>query len=92
MGASSLIFLDNLTHLADGDHIGGVVEVLNRLHRVATLHQFGPCREEGPAGLRGQLVRRRLGGDLPARTRSARGSRRRTGKPSAIIGSARGWR
>jgi hypothetical protein len=49
--------------------------VLDRLHRLATLHQFGPCHEEGPAGLRGQLVRRRLGGDLPARTQRARGSR-----------------
>ena len=74
-GVSSLIFLDSLGHLADGDHVGGVVEVLDRLHRLATLHQFGPCHEEGPAGLRGQLVRRRLGGDLPARTQRARGSR-----------------
>jgi hypothetical protein len=29
MGASSLLFLDNLTHLAEGDHVGGVVDVLN---------------------------------------------------------------
>jgi hypothetical protein len=56
MGASSLLFLDSLTHLAVAGHVGGV-EVLNLLHRFATPYQFGPCHEEGPAGLRGQLVR-----------------------------------
>jgi hypothetical protein len=51
MGASSLLFLDSLTHLAEGDHVDGVVEVLNRLQQVATLHQFGTCHEEGLASL-----------------------------------------
>jgi hypothetical protein len=57
MGASSLLFLDSLTYLAEGDHVDGVVQALNRLHPLAILHQFGPCHEESPAGLRGQLVR-----------------------------------
>jgi hypothetical protein len=57
MGASLLLFLDSLTNLAEGDHADGGVEGLKRLHQVAILHQFGPCHEEGPAGLRGRLVR-----------------------------------
>jgi hypothetical protein len=50
MGASLLLFLDSLTHLADGDHVDGGVEGLKRLHQVAILHHVSHAMKKVQRG------------------------------------------
>lgn len=90
-GVSSLIFLDSLGHLADGDHVGGVVEVLDRLHRLATLHQFGHAMKKVQRGCAASSSARSAGTCPPVpRERADLAGELVTHQQQS--GSARGWR